>query len=170
MPTSGPRQKPQVADIKQQFSIAKLCLRAFGEPPGGRRLADQAAEGTVEGSFQIVADAASDLTDAERAFAQQLAREMHPPVGEILDGGLADQFDEALGDRRARNRYFLGKFFDGPLPVRQPVQEAKRSALDGKVLNDKAYGKVYNLSAFKDLVEIGGAVEKPIDMCVQAAH
>jgi rhodanese-related sulfurtransferase len=35
-----------------------------------------------------------------------------------------------------------------------------RSALAGKVLKDMGYGKVYNLGAFKDWAESGGAVEK----------
>ena len=39
-----------------------------------------------------------------------------------------------------------------------------RSALAGKVLKDMGYTKVYNMGAFKDWVESGGAVEKPIDM------
>jgi len=39
-----------------------------------------------------------------------------------------------------------------------------RSALAGKVLKDMGYGQVYNVGAFKDWVENGGATEKPIDM------
>ena len=39
-----------------------------------------------------------------------------------------------------------------------------RSALAGKVLKDMGYGQVYNMGAFKDWVESGGAVEKPIDL------
>lgn len=35
-----------------------------------------------------------------------------------------------------------------------------RSALSGKVLKDMGYEKVYNLGAFKDWAESGGAVEK----------
>ena len=38
-----------------------------------------------------------------------------------------------------------------------------RSALAGKVLKDMGYTQVYNLGAFKDWAESGGAVEKPID-------
>jgi rhodanese-related sulfurtransferase len=38
-----------------------------------------------------------------------------------------------------------------------------RSALGGKVLKDMGYGQVYNVGAFKDWAESGGAVEKPID-------
>jgi rhodanese-related sulfurtransferase len=39
-----------------------------------------------------------------------------------------------------------------------------RAALAGKVLKDMGYGQVYNLGAFKDWAENGGATEKPIDM------
>jgi rhodanese-related sulfurtransferase len=39
-----------------------------------------------------------------------------------------------------------------------------RSALAGKVLKDMGYGQVYNMGAFKDWADNGGAIEKPIDM------
>jgi rhodanese-related sulfurtransferase len=39
-----------------------------------------------------------------------------------------------------------------------------RSALAGKVLKDMGYDKVYNVGAFKDWADNGGAIEKPIDM------
>ena len=38
-----------------------------------------------------------------------------------------------------------------------------RSALAGKTLKDLGYGDVRNLGAFKDWVEAGGAVEKPLE-------
>jgi len=37
-----------------------------------------------------------------------------------------------------------------------------RSALSGKVLKDMGYTKVFNLGAFKDWAESGGAVDKPL--------
>jgi rhodanese-related sulfurtransferase len=36
-----------------------------------------------------------------------------------------------------------------------------RSALAGKMLKDMGYGQVFNLGAFKDWAESGGAIEKP---------
>jgi rhodanese-related sulfurtransferase len=39
-----------------------------------------------------------------------------------------------------------------------------RSALAGKVLKDMGYGQVYNMGAFKDWADNGGAIENPIDM------
>ncbi len=38
-----------------------------------------------------------------------------------------------------------------------------RSALSGKVLKDMGYERVYNLGAFKDWAESGGAIERPIE-------
>ncbi len=38
-----------------------------------------------------------------------------------------------------------------------------RSALSGKVLREMGYERVYNLGAFKDWAQAGGAVEKPIE-------
>jgi rhodanese-related sulfurtransferase len=38
-----------------------------------------------------------------------------------------------------------------------------RSALSGKVLKEMGYDQVYNLGAFKDWAEGGGAVDKPIE-------
>ena len=38
-----------------------------------------------------------------------------------------------------------------------------RSALAGKVLKEMGYSQVYNLEAFKDWAESGGAVDKPIE-------
>ena len=38
-----------------------------------------------------------------------------------------------------------------------------RSALAAKVLKDMGYGQVYNVGGFKDWVEGGGAIEKPIE-------
>ena len=38
-----------------------------------------------------------------------------------------------------------------------------RSALAAKALKDLGYSQVYNVGAFKDWVESGGAIEKPIE-------
>ena len=39
-----------------------------------------------------------------------------------------------------------------------------RSALAGKVLKEMGYSQVFNMGAFKDWVESGGPIHKPIDM------
>ena len=49
--------------------------------------------------------------------------------------------------------------FDRARPVIVYCASGGRSALGGKVLKDMGYGEVYNLGAFKDWAEAGGAVE-----------
>lgn len=52
------------------------------------------------------------------------------------------------------------KRFDKTKPVILYCASGGRSALSGKTLKDLGYTKVYNLGAFKDWAESGGAVEK----------
>lgn len=52
--------------------------------------------------------------------------------------------------------------FDASRPVIVYCASGGRSALAGKTLKDMGYAKVYNLGAFKDWAEAGGAVE-PVD-------
>lgn len=58
-------------------------------------------------------------------------------------------------------------FHDKHLAKDRPVivycASGGRSALAGKVLKDLGYEKVFNLGAFKDWAEAGGAVEQPIE-------
>lgn len=52
------------------------------------------------------------------------------------------------------------KSFRKDRPVIVYCASGGRSALSGKTLKDLGYEKVYNLGAFKDWAESGGAVEK----------
>ena len=38
-----------------------------------------------------------------------------------------------------------------------------RSALAGKVLKDMGYDRVFNIGGFKDWVEAGGEIDRPVD-------
>lgn len=53
------------------------------------------------------------------------------------------------------------KSFDKDRTVILYCASGGRSALSGKTLKDLGYDKVYNLGAFKDWADSGGAVEKP---------
>lgn len=55
------------------------------------------------------------------------------------------------------------KAFDKGRPVILYCASGGRSALAAKVLKDFGYDRVFNLGAFKDWADAGGAVEKPID-------
>lgn len=52
------------------------------------------------------------------------------------------------------------KNFDSSKAVILYCASGGRSALSGKTLKDMGYEKVYNLGAFKDWAESGGAIEK----------
>ena len=55
------------------------------------------------------------------------------------------------------------KQFDRSKPVLVYCASGGRAALSGKTLKDLGYEKVYNLGAFKDWAEAGGAIERPIE-------
>jgi rhodanese-related sulfurtransferase len=58
---------------------------------------------------------------------------------------------------------FHDKAFDPARPVILYCASGGRSALAGKTLADLGYARVYNLGAFKDWAEAGGAIDHPID-------
>jgi rhodanese-related sulfurtransferase len=55
------------------------------------------------------------------------------------------------------------KHFRKDHPVILYCASGGRSALSGKLLKDLGYAEVYNLGAFKDWVENGGDIDKPIE-------
>jgi rhodanese-related sulfurtransferase len=55
------------------------------------------------------------------------------------------------------------KKFDRTRPVILYCASGGRSALSGKTLKDMGYTEVYNLGAFKDWAEAGGAIDQPIE-------
>ena len=55
------------------------------------------------------------------------------------------------------------KHFDPAKPVILYCASGGRSALAGKTLQELGYTQVYNLGAFKDWAEAGGAIAKPIE-------
>ncbi len=54
----------------------------------------------------------------------------------------------------------VDKSFDPSKPVILYCASGGRSALSGKTLKDLGYAEVYNLGAFKDWAEAGGAIDK----------
>jgi rhodanese-related sulfurtransferase len=58
---------------------------------------------------------------------------------------------------------FHDKHFQKDKPVILYCASGGRSALSAKVLKDLGYTQVFNLGAFKDWVEQGGAVDHPIE-------
>ncbi|PZF76291.1 rhodanese-like domain-containing protein [Aestuariivirga litoralis] len=55
------------------------------------------------------------------------------------------------------------KTFDRTRPVIVYCASGGRSALSGKTLKEFGYDRVFNLGAFKDWVDAGGEIDKPIE-------
>jgi rhodanese-related sulfurtransferase len=55
------------------------------------------------------------------------------------------------------------KHFRKDHPVILYCASGGRAALGGKLLKDLGYAEVYNLGGFKDWVENGGEIDKPIE-------
>ena len=55
------------------------------------------------------------------------------------------------------------KKFDPAKPVILYCASGGRAALSGRTLKELGYEQVYNLGAFKDWAEAGGAINKPIE-------
>ena len=55
------------------------------------------------------------------------------------------------------------KKFEPARPVIVYCASGGRSALSGRTLKELGYERVYNLGAFKDWAEAGGAIEQPIE-------
>lgn len=55
------------------------------------------------------------------------------------------------------------KQFDRSKPIIIYCASGGRAALSGQTLKQLGYEKVYNLGAFKDWAEAGGAIERPIE-------
>lgn len=58
-------------------------------------------------------------------------------------------------------------FYDPALRKDRPVivycASGGRAALSAKVLQDMGYQRIYSLGAYKDWIEAGGEIEKPVD-------
>ena len=53
--------------------------------------------------------------------------------------------------------------FDPARPALVYCASGGRSALAGKVLKDMGYDRVFNIGGFKDWVEAGGEIDRPVD-------
>jgi rhodanese-related sulfurtransferase len=53
--------------------------------------------------------------------------------------------------------------FDRAKPIILYCASGERSALSGQTLKELGYTEVYNLGAFKDWAEAGGAIDQPIE-------
>lgn len=105
------------------------------------------------------------------AQAREMMAKGNVLVVDVRDGSEVDKSGKIAGAvnvsrgmlefRADPDTPYHDKNFAKDKPVILYCASGGRAALSGKVLKDMGYGEVYNLGAFKDWVESGGAVDKP---------
>jgi rhodanese-related sulfurtransferase len=122
---------------------------------------------------QLIEDANAAVPKIAPAQAQELIAKGNVLVLDVRDapeleksgkiGGAVHHSRGMLEFRADPGSPYYDKVFTKDKIIIVYCASGGRSALAGKVLKDMGYREVYNLGAFKDWAENGGAIEKPID-------
>ena len=119
---------------------------------------------------QLMQDANAAVPKIQPAEAQKMMAEGNVLVVDVRDGTEVAQSGKVAGAvhvsrgmlefRADPESSSHDKNFSRDKTVIVYCGSGGRSALSGKVLKDMGYDKVFNLGAFKDWAESGGAVER----------
>lgn len=122
---------------------------------------------------QLLAAADAAVPRISPAQAQAMAASGAALVVDVRDAPEVEKSGKAAGAmhvsrgmlefRADPDSPYHDKNFRKDRPVILYCASGGRSALSGKLLKDLGYAEVYNLGAFKDWVDNGGAIDKPIE-------
>jgi rhodanese-related sulfurtransferase len=121
---------------------------------------------------QLIAAANADVPRVSPAEARDLIRDgaLVVDVRDAPEVEKSGKVEGALHVSRGMLEFradpespYHDKKFDRARPVIVYCASGGRSALSGKTLKELGFDKVFNLGAFKDWVEAGGEIEKPIE-------
>ena len=122
---------------------------------------------------QLLAAADAAVPRISPAQAQAMAASGAALVVDVRDAPEVEKSGKAAGAlhvsrgmlefRADPDSPYHDKNFRKDRPIILYCASGGRSALSGKLLKDLGYAEVYNLGAFKDWVDNGGAIDKPIE-------
>lgn len=125
------------------------------------------------GVKQLIEAANAVVPRVSPAQAQAMIASGHAIVVDVRDAPEVEKSGKVAGAlhvsrgmlefRADPDSPYHDKNFHKDRPVIVYCASGGRSALSGKVLKDLGYGEVYNLGAFKDWVDNGGEIDKPIE-------
>jgi rhodanese-related sulfurtransferase len=125
------------------------------------------------GVKQLIEAANAVVPRVSPAQAQAMIASGHAIVVDVRDAPEVEKSGKVAGAlhvsrgmlefRADPDSPYHDKNFHKDRPVIVYCASGGRSALSGKVLKDMGYGEVYNLGAFKDWVDNGGEIDKPIE-------
>jgi rhodanese-related sulfurtransferase len=141
---------------------------------GDKRHADGEEEGNMAANVKQMLEAANAVVPKiTPAQAQEMIARGNAVVVDVRDAPEVEKSGKIAGAvhvsrgmlefRADAETPYHDKNFTKDKTVILYCASGGRSALGGKVLKDMGYDQVYNLGAFKDWAESGGAVEKPIE-------
>jgi rhodanese-related sulfurtransferase len=130
-------------------------------------------EKAMTGLKQLLAAAQAEVPTISAAQAQAMIAAGHAIVVDVRDAPEVEKSGKVSGAvhvsrgmlefRADPDSPYHDKSFHKDRPVIVYCASGGRSALAGKTLKDLGYTEVYNLGAFKDWVENGGGVDRPIE-------
>ena len=122
---------------------------------------------------QLLAAADAAVPRISPAQAQAMAASGAALVVDVRDAPEVEKSGKAAGAmhvsrgmlefRADPDSPYHDKNFRKDRPIILYCASGGRSALSGKLLKDLGYAEVYNLGAFKDWVDNGGDIDKPIE-------
>src|SRR6478735_9685614 len=100
-----------------------LSVRAS---PCGWRSPERLLEGAGKSGLGTITDQVGNLRKGRAGIAELLGRDLHAPTGDVVHRRHADQTNEAVGQRRARQADLTAKVIHAPGPRDVPVYERQR--------------------------------------------
>jgi rhodanese-related sulfurtransferase len=142
----GPRRGPEAIEEEDEMAVSVKQMLEAANAAVPRVTPAQAREMMATGDVLVV-----DVRDApELEQSGKVAGAVHVSRG-------------MLEFRADPESPFHDQNFTRDKAVIVYCASGGRSALSGKLLKDMGYERVYNLGAFKDWAESGGAVDKPVN-------
>ena len=89
---------------------------AVGTPPRGWGYAECFFEGARERRLGILADKLRNLRQRRARATKPFGRNLHAPIGKIVHWRHAEEANEMIGQRQARQANLAAKLVDGPAP------------------------------------------------------
>src|SRR6266545_7301090 len=112
----APLSASSILRLKAEWQAQYAAWRAGGEP--GRFL-----ERPAERGFRVVTHVRADRGDLGAALGQEVSRDLHPPLGQVLHRRLANEQGESLGQAGTGRSSFPSQLGEGPGMIGPRMEE-----------------------------------------------
>ena len=113
-PSRLPARAYRFAEVEAESAEGLRSGGAASLAPGARGEPGRLLERPAERGLGVVPDLRADRGDLGAALGQEVGRDLHPPLGEVLHRRLADELGEPLGHVGAGRCRLLRQLGEGP--------------------------------------------------------